>query len=277
MKINIWKNPGVFIIITLFSLIIGRTVEFLAHESGHYLVAKMMGISFQTDPVQIILTTPFLVQMYQGGLYGFSETFGYNQYIMAGPPLTAGLIAIGGLLMNGLIALICFWIFLTSRAIKYKGIMTVTLWILIFNLGALFSYIPLRVFSSVGDVGMFLSSLWIHPVIFLFLMLILMVIALFLYFTTILPLYCISIPVKSGVMRAVILVFSTIILIMYMIGPIIREFRISDIFSIQSLTQVFPVLVIGQCAFLMVLFLLGLMKMHTLPATRYLGIKKNTR
>lgn len=138
MKINIWMNSGFFLIITLFSLIIGRTVEFLAHESGHYLVARMIGIPFQTDPVQTILTTPFLMQMYQGGIYGFSETFGYNHYIMSGSPLAAGLIAIGGLFMNGLIALICFWIFLKTRAIKYKGITTVTLWILIFNLGALF-------------------------------------------------------------------------------------------------------------------------------------------
>ena len=68
MKGSIWKNPGFFLIITLLSIILGRIVEYFVHESGHYLAARLMGITFQTDPVQILLTIPFLVKMYQSGI-----------------------------------------------------------------------------------------------------------------------------------------------------------------------------------------------------------------
>jgi len=166
MKINIWRNTFTFLTITIVSLMLGRIIEYLAHESGHFIAARLMGITFHSDPVQTLMTFPLLVRLSLSGMYGiygFSESFTYSSYLSGIPSAAAGFIAIGGLIMNGLVASLCFWIFLKKKSLKSKTLMTVSFWTLIFNLGALFSYIPLQVFLTVNDVGIFLASFWIHP------------------------------------------------------------------------------------------------------------------
>jgi len=274
MKFRPWSNPVPFILITLVSIIIGRIIEYFIHESGHFATAWMMGITMTPDPMQAIITTPIHITRYQTGIYGFSESFQYIPYMSGLDVSSASMTAIGGLLFNALAAVLCFWIFLKSRGIKYKSLMTLSLWVLIFNLGALFSYIPMRVFEVTGDVGFFLSSLSVHPVIFLFPTLILIAAGLIIYFSVILPLYCLSIPVKNKFLRFFILLCSTIILFMYMAGPISTELRISDIMTLPEMINIFPVLVIGQCIFLIALLLVGLLRLNSLQSSRYLGAKK---
>ena len=91
--------------------------------------------------------------------------------------------------------------------------MTISLWVLIFNLGSLFSYVPLRVFSTTGDVWYFLSSFWIHPLIFLFPALILVSAGLIICYSVILP----PMHIHSGEIKGIkdlILICSTIILLL---------------------------------------------------------------
>jgi hypothetical protein len=149
----------------LVSIIIGRIIEYFIHESGHFATAWMMGITMTPDPMQAIITTPIHITRYQTGIYGFSESFQYIPYMSGLDVSSASMTAIGGLMFNALAAVLCFWIFLKSRGIKYKSLMTLSLWVLIFNLGALFSYIPMWVFEVTGDVGFFLSlSLFIRDI-----------------------------------------------------------------------------------------------------------------
>lgn len=274
MKIRPWSNPVSFILITLVSIVIARVIEYLIHESGHYVAAWMVGTSISPGPVQAIIAAPIRISQFQPGIFGFSESFQYVPYLSGLTGGSASLIAIGGLIFNALAAALCFWIFLKTRGIKYKSLVTLCLWVLIFNLGALFSYIPLRVFEAAGDVGYFLSSLWVHPVIFLFPTLILTVFGLIIYFSVILPLYCISIPVKNKILRVFLLLCSTIILLMYMVGPILAEFHVSDILTLPEMTSIFPVIVIGQCIFLIALVLVGFLRVNSLQSSRYLGAKK---
>ncbi|MDD3574494.1 hypothetical protein [Methanospirillum sp.] len=277
MKIHPWNNKVIFIIITLVSIIIAFFIESLIHESGHYLVARAVGTTISPDPIQAVITTPVQIIQYQIGIFGFSETFNYIPYISGLSSGLAGLVSMGGLLFNALVATLCFWIFLKTQGIRYKSLMTISLWILIFNLGRLFSYIPLRVFSTAGDIGFFLSSLWIHPLIFLFPTLILIAAGLIIYYIVILPLYYISIPVKLKALRVFILICSTIILLMYMTDPILAEFSLSDILTLPEITSIFPIIVTGQCIFLFALVLVGLLRLNTLQSSRYLGAKKKAK
>lgn len=277
MKIRPWNNKVSFIIITLVSIIIAFFIESLIHESGHYLVARAVGTTISPDPIQAVITTPVQIIQYQIGILGFSETFNYIPYISGLSSGSAGLVSIGGLLFNALLAILCFWIFLKTQGIRYKSLMTISLWVLIFNLGRLFSYIPLRVFSIAGDIGFFLSSIWIHPLIFLLPTLILVAAGLIIYYTVILPLYCISIPVKLKALRVFILICSTIILLMYMTGPILAEFSLSDILTLPEITSIFPIIVTCQCIFLFALVLVGLLRVNTLQPSRYLGTKNKAK
>jgi hypothetical protein len=270
MKIRPWSNPVSFILITLVSIVIARVIEFFIHESGHFVAARMVGITISPDPVQAVITAPIRISQFQPGIYGFSESFQYVPYMSGLAGGSASLVAIGGLMFNALAAALCFWIFLKTRGIKYKSLLTLLLWVLIFNLGALFSYIPLRVFSPSGDVGYFLSSLWVHPVIFLFPTLILTAAGLIIFFSVILPLYCISIPVRIKLLRVFLLLCSTIILLMYMAGPILAEFQVSDILAFPEMPSIFPLIAIGQSLFLFALVLTGFFFLDSLQSSRYL-------
>lgn len=277
MKIRPWSNPVSFILITLVSIVIARVIEYFIHESGHYVAARMVGITISPDPVQAVITAPIRISQFQPGIFGFSESFQYVQYLSGLAGGSASLVAIGGLMFNALAAALCFWIFLKTRGIKYKSLLTLLLWVLIFNLGALFSYIPLRVFSIAGDVGYFLSSLSVHPVIFLFPTLILTAAGLIIYFSVILPLYCISIPVRNKLLRFFLLLCSTIILLMYMVGPILAEFQVSDILAFPDMPSIFPLLAIGQLVFLVALVLIGFLRLDSLQSSRYLRARKKEK
>lgn len=276
MKIRPWSNHVSFLFITLVSIVIAHVIELFVHESGHYLLARAVGIVIRPDPVQSVITSPVSIAWYQVGIPGFYETFNYIPHLPVSASWSAGLISIGGLVFNALLAALCFWFILKTRGIRYKSLMTISLWVLIFNLGSLFSYVPLRVFSTTGDVWYFLSSFWIHPLIFLFPALILVSAGLIICYSVILPLYCISIPVKSKALRIFILICSTIILLLYLTGPVLSEFNLHDILSLPEMTSIFPVIVIGQCVFLVALFFVGLSRLNSLQSSRYLGKRRRS-
>ncbi|HOJ96689.1 MAG TPA: hypothetical protein PK024_07650 [Methanospirillum sp.] len=274
MKIHLWKNPIYFLFITLVTIVLARVIEYGIHESGHYLAARMIGVPTNPDIIQVI-TSPVYITRFQTWMYGFSESFQYLSSLSGLPASSAASVAIGGLLCNALVAVFCFWIFLKTRGIKSKFGTTLCLWVLACTLGALFSYIPLRTFSTGGDVGIFLSSLWIHPLIFLFPTVILILAALILYYTVILPLYCIIIPVQNKAVRVFLLLCSTAILLLYMTGPVLAEFRLSDIQSLSEVTSIFPFIAVGQIIFIIALVMAGFMAISSVRSSRFLAARKN--
>ncbi len=273
MKIHLWKNPVLFLIITLVTIGIARVIEYGIHESGHYLAARMIGVPTNPDIIQVI-SSPVYITRFQTWIYGFSESFQYLPSLSGLPGSSAAYVAIGGLISNTLVAVFCFWIFLKTRGMKSKFGNTLCLWVLAFTLGALFSYIPLRTFSTGGDVGLFLSSLWIHPLIFLFPTVILILAALILYYTVILPLYCVIIPVQNRAVRVFLLLCSTAIILLYMTAPVLAEFRLSDIQDLSEITSIFPFIAIGQIIFIIALVMAGFMRIYTVRSSRFLDARK---
>ncbi|PWR70793.1 hypothetical protein ACKUB1_01945 [Methanospirillum stamsii] len=278
MKIqrNIWENKGGFLLATIIGIICGRIVEAFFHESGHYMAAKIAGISFQTNQVHSFSFLPAFINYYPPGIPFFTESYSYIQYL---PTMQeySGIIAISGLLMNALASLLCFWFFFKSQIIRSKIIITAIFWILVFNLGALFSYIPLRVFNSSKDVGIFLTSYQIHPLILLLPCVILIGAGLIVFFTTILPIYCISIPVQSGIIRILLLLCSTTIFLLYMVEPVFTGFKIEDIINFHDAMNIFPIIVIGQIMFLSAVTMLGFFRICYLSSSHFIGNNQKTR
>lgn len=246
MKVKIWKSSVIFLLITFVCIIIGRYTEYAVHELGHYLMALLLGFSLP-DLVPVLSPSSLSSYLAPGYIPYFPESFDWTGYIPA--KMNGGLVAAGGLLLNGLVALFCFWIFLKSHLLRFKGALTLIFWVLLFNLGALFSYIPLRVFSLDGDVGMFLSSFGIHPFIFLFPSVMLVAAAIILFFIAVLPMYYVSIPVRSHTGRVGIFLISVLMLVLYLIDPIMSGFSILGLIDLKNV-DLFSLVAVLQVIFL---------------------------
>ena len=221
-------------------------MEYAVHELGHYLIALLLGFALP-DLFPVLSPNSLSSYLAPGYIPYFPESFAWTGYIPTN--MNGGLVAAGGLLLNGLVALFCFWIFLKSHLLRHKGILTLIFWILLFNLGALFSYIPLRVFSASGDVGMFLGSFGIHPFIFLFPSVMLVAAAIILFFIAVLPMYFVLIPVRTHTGRVGIFLISVFIIVLYLIGPLLSGFTFQGLIDMKNI-DLFSLIAVMQIIFL---------------------------
>lgn len=128
---------------TLFTLLGVHHLMVLFHEWSHSLVGWWFGVKAH----------PFDIYYGDWTLFHAEEDIDYEPLFQSSSPWQASLIAGAALLMNG-------FLFLLSRrglhqsARRQQPFLTqACFWFTVFNLAELFSYLPLRAFSSGGDVG----------------------------------------------------------------------------------------------------------------------------
>ena len=133
----------ILLITTTFTIIGAHHVMVLIHEWSHSLVGWWFDFKAH----------PFDIHYGDWTLFHAEEDIDYEPIFQSSSPWQASLIAGAALLMNS-------FLFLLSRrglhrsASRHQPFLTqACFWFAVFNLAELYSYMPLRAFSSGGDVG----------------------------------------------------------------------------------------------------------------------------
>lgn len=273
---GIWKNPVIFGIISILAIIFARSSECLIHEAGHAMMLWLSGLIPSPGIIHLLSEPVYLVNIYPTGIPYFRIQDSCTRFINA-VENGAGGVSIGGLLLNAIVTAACFWLFLKSQGIRSRLLLTVVFWILACNLGELFSYIPLRVFASEGDIAVFLSACAVHPVILLVPASLLIAAAVIVFFSTIVPLYGIAIPVKSRVGRIILPLCPAIIMGLYLIQPLLDIYQAHGLILLTNPPEILSLIAICQVVFFIIVVIQGIWRnCRQEEHSRFISSKKKT-
>jgi len=134
-------------------ILLSHHLMVLTHEWTHGTIAWLAGIK----------TSPFDIQYGDLALWNTDEKVDYDALIAAGRGVTASLIAISPLIVNSILFAVCIVLFRQLAGDHWKWLAQFLYWFAIWNIGEVFSYMPVRTFSPRGDVGYFLRGLRLSP------------------------------------------------------------------------------------------------------------------
>ena len=136
-------------VITILTVILAHHVMVLFHEWSHSVVGWLFG--YKAHPLDISYG--------DWTLFHAEEDIDYEPIFQSSSPWRASLIAVAALLTNVLFFLLSRKGLRRSAIQRQPFLMQTFFWFAVFNLAELYSYMPLRAFSSGGDVGHFETGL----------------------------------------------------------------------------------------------------------------------
>jgi hypothetical protein len=159
----ILSSPLFFLVFTLACIIVSRDGAGLLHEWTHSTIAWLSGVFPNASPFDIHYGDWTLFNIDALEFPHLSETAFYAGLDATGRNLQAAAIAIAGPMMNVLLAAGCLVLITGHRLEKRMYAATFIFWFLVFNLGNIWCYVPLRTFRQTADIGFFSAATGISP------------------------------------------------------------------------------------------------------------------
>jgi len=185
--------PGVAVprlaLFTVVSVIIARYSAILLHEWSHSTVAWFLGVFPAANPLVIHYGDWTLLSANALTFPQMTETVFYSSLIQNGMNLQAVAIAMAGPSMNILLAILCFAVIWSSLTTGHPFAATLVFWGLVFNLGAVWAFALLRVFTIHSDIGYIETATGIPPLAIFVPAVIVAVAAVCLFFFATIPRY----------------------------------------------------------------------------------------
>ena len=136
-----------FWLLTAALLVVTRDVSLLAHEWAHATVAWTFGLV--SSPFDVTYGDWFLFRVTDKGALIYPGLF------RTGQGHRAGFIAIAGPATNAVLAVLGLGVSRSRRVGRRPLLYFAIFWLTLNNLGQVFSYLPVRGFSSNGDIAIF--------------------------------------------------------------------------------------------------------------------------
>jgi len=160
---KILSSPLVFLLFTLSCIVLSRYGALLPHEWTHSTVAWLLGVFPNAGPLDIHYGDWRMVNIDALEFPNLSETAFYAGLLAAGRNLQAAVISTAGPMMNVFLTAACL-VLIRGRWLENKRYpATFVFWFFIFNMGNIWSYIPLRTFRTTADFGFFSAATGISP------------------------------------------------------------------------------------------------------------------
>ena len=148
------------LIMTVIYFFLSHYVALFSHEWTHGTLAWVFG--YKSNPFDIY----YGVKTWSDLLLfpHIDEAVNYSHICSIGHPYQAGIIAITPpVITNGGMFLICIYLQSKKWLMNKKWLFYFVFWLSIMSLGNVFDYIPVRTFSTHGDIGNFLNAFNISP------------------------------------------------------------------------------------------------------------------
>jgi len=199
---------------TVVSVIIARYSAILLHEWSHSTMAWFFGV-FPANPLAIHYGDWTLLSANALAFSYMTETAFYTSLMQDGMNLQAAAIAMAGPLMNILLAILCFAVIWCSLTRGRPFAATFVFWVLVFNLGAVWAFALLRVFTIHSDIGYIETATGVPPQAIFVPAVILAVAAVGLLFLLLLPRYFEQAGIMGKRLKLAIVVLVFFILWLY--------------------------------------------------------------
>ena len=145
-----------FIASTIIFFFLAHYLAVFPHEFSHSIVAWLLGV--KTHPLNIDYGGTSLSNLLL--LRNIDEHNNYYLMYMLGKKHLIPLIAIAGPGMNGILYVISTYFLYRLNSVRQRPLVYYFIfWFNIMNLGNLFDYVPIRVFTTHGDIGHVLFGL----------------------------------------------------------------------------------------------------------------------
>lgn len=169
-----------FWLITIPVVVLTSDASLLLHEWSHSTVAWLYGLK----------AGPFCIHYGDWTLrnaYAVDSGNFYGRLFASGQDTTAALIAIAGPNTNLVLALLCTWLLARRTARPARWPHLILFWFLLQNLGQVYCYIPIRLFSPTGDIANFMRGMSLSPWVMGPVVLVVLVWLLWISFSRLLP------------------------------------------------------------------------------------------
>jgi hypothetical protein len=148
------------LLITPIFIWLSHYLGVFAHEYAHSFTAWALGE--MKNPLALDYGGKDLKNILL--LWNIDENVDYHRIFLEGKGYHAALIAFAGSgIGSALLFLLCSFLLKNARVIKRPYLYYFIFWLQLMNLGNFFDYVPIRTFSTHGDVGNMLHGLEISP------------------------------------------------------------------------------------------------------------------
>jgi hypothetical protein len=200
------RDTLIYIVITIVTFVVLQAVTIIAHEFVHSTTAWLLG--YMPSPSSIVWGNPVTMR-------GWDEGVPYDKLFPAtGNPAQA---AIGGspLVFHTIVVVVGLFLLQRPWMINRKWLFHTPYWFVIVSLMELISYIVMRPFAPGGDTFHFNHGLAISPWILFVAGTLLIIVALYILFTKVLPLLCEAIAPGNGLAYWAIVLMTAFILFLW--------------------------------------------------------------
>ena len=142
-----------YLLLNILIIWIAFDSAILIHEWTHGFLAWLNGAK----------SNPFNIYYGDWTLLHVDEAVDYKSLLDAGRHWAVACIAISPIIVNLLLSLYCFNLMKKANIKRQKWIYTFCLWFSAFNLAEVFSYIPIRTFTTHADIFNFNNALHCSP------------------------------------------------------------------------------------------------------------------
>jgi hypothetical protein len=224
MKESSFGRRAMLVLVYVLTIVLSHHLMVLCHEWTHGTLAWLSGVK----------DSPF--DIHYGGftLWNVDENVNYDILISSGRGFAASLIAISPLIVNTLLFIACVLLLRREAVERLRWVFLILYWFTIWNIGEVFSYVPLRSFSPNGDIGIFLRGLAITPWLVVVPGIIFVAVSIWLILSRELPKYLIVMSIERSVFQRVILWITLFIMFFWCGGAAFRYYGPRDIRSIWS-------------------------------------------
>lgn len=205
------KKSTIYLLLLLTPIFIVLTNPWaFLHEFGHSTTAWLLG--FKSNPWDIIYggwswnNIIFLENIDENVNYYFIYLLGHKHWI--------SLISFDGPAVTAVIYVITYFL-VTYKKIKNPYFLYYVFWINVMSLMEVFAYVPLRTFTTHGDIGHVEFGLNLSPwwIILIFGSLVLL--AYWKFYTKTLPSVCQQLQMDTWLPKIILLIFATFVLLVY--------------------------------------------------------------
>jgi hypothetical protein len=203
------RDAFLYLLIVLATYFFCQTVIVITHEHIHSTTAYLLGD--MADPFAIYWGNPIT-------LSGWDEGVEYSSLFVAGEGVHAAIIAVMPLIFHVIVVTGGIYLLLSKTLLQNKWAYHLVFWFIIVNLAELIAYMPIRAFSSHGDIGNINHGLGLNPWITLVVGMPLVIIMLWYLLRHVLPGMYTIVAGDSPLKQYIILISMTFFLFLFTSG-----------------------------------------------------------